>query len=103
MTQTHGDFLSSAGAIIIVVCTTGNVIDHNAQAFEHQARFARDVLKKVKESRVLAGVPVLVLLITDGAGRQAHEDGLKDIPALATSNSYSPEALEDTVRLIFGN
>lgn len=103
MTDTHADFLSSAGAVIIVVCSTENVVSHNSLAFTQQAKFARDILKKVQDNKTISDIPVIVLLITNGTARQTHEERLKDIPALFTCNNYTTSALENAVRVVFGN
>jgi hypothetical protein len=103
MTEYHADHLRFAGGIIVVICTTENVINHKAQAFELQAKFVRDIQSKVRENPDLANVPVIVLLITNGAGRQAHEAGLNDIPAIVTCNNYTTSALENAVRVMLGN
>lgn len=102
MTETHTDFLPSAGGIVIVICATENVISHNPQAFDQQAKFARDIRGKINENPALAGVPVIVLLITNGSGRQLHEDALKDVPALITCNNYTTSALANAVRVMLG-
>lgn len=103
MTQTHVDFLSTAGAIVIVICSTDNVINNNTRAFEQQAKFARDIMRNVNENNSLRDVPVVVLLISNGAGRQLHEGGLNDVPALVTCNNYTTSALANAVRVLFGN
>lgn len=102
MTETHTDFLPSCGAIIIVVCSAENVVSRNPRAYEQQARFARDLLRKKEENRDLDHVPAVVLLVTNGAGCRGHEDGLKDIPALVTCDSYTPSALHNAVGVLFG-
>lgn len=103
MTETHADFLSSAGAVMVVICAAENVVSNYSQAFEMQARFARDTIKKVTEDRTLVGVPVVVLLIASGTRRQAYEEALKDVPALFTCDNYSENALANAVRVIFGS
>jgi hypothetical protein len=102
MIEAHADFLPSAGAIIIVICTTENVMNYNPQAFRQQVKFARDIKSKVGENKSLAHVPVVVLLITNGTGRQQHEDELDDFPAVVTCNNYTTSALENAVRVMFG-
>ncbi|KAF2865581.1 hypothetical protein BDV95DRAFT_599565 [Massariosphaeria phaeospora] len=103
MTETHAGFLPASGVVIIVICSTENVTDHNAHAFEQQAKFARDVVKRSGESKHLSGVPLVLLLVTDGAASQFHRDGLSDFPALVTCNNYTTAALSNVVRAIFGN
>jgi hypothetical protein len=102
MTETHADFLSSAGAVIIVICTTENVLGFDAHAFQKQAQFARDIQQKANENKTLGGVPVALLLITNGNRRQSHEDGLKDFPAVFTCNNYTTSALANAVHVMFG-
>jgi len=102
MTETHADFLRSCGAIIIVVCSAENVTSGNPRAYEQQARFARDLLRKKEEDRDLDHVPAVVLLVTNGAGRRAHEDGLKDVEALVTCDSYTLSGLHRAVDVLFG-
>jgi hypothetical protein len=102
MTETHANFLRLAGAIVVVICTTENVVNYDPSAFEQQARFAYDVHTRVSEDKSLAAVPVIVLLITNGEARQQHEDGLRDFPALVTCNNYTTSALANAVRVMFG-
>jgi hypothetical protein len=102
MTETHTDFLPTSGAIVIVVCSTEDIISHNSKAFEQQTRFARNVAKKVEEGNSPEDAPVVLLLITNGAASQVHEDELRDFPALITCDNYTPRALQDFVQLIFG-
>lgn len=102
MTETHIDFLSTSGAVIIVVCSTENVINYNSQAFEQQIKFARNIAKKVEEIKSLDDTPVVLLLITNGAASQIHEDELTDFPALITCDNYTPDALKAIVHLVFG-
>ncbi|KAF2652432.1 hypothetical protein K491DRAFT_663784 [Lophiostoma macrostomum CBS 122681] len=103
MIEAHADFLPSAGAVIIVICTTENVTNHNPQAFQQQVKFARDIKSKVDENKSLSSVPVVVLLITNGTGRQQHENGLDGFPAIVTCNNYTTSSLENTVRVMFGS
>lgn len=88
---------------MVVVCAADNVVSTYPQAFEMQARFARDAVKKVSEDKSLVNVPVVVLLIASGAGRQAYGEALKDIPALFTCDNYTENALANAVRVIFGS
>jgi hypothetical protein len=103
MTETHAEFLSSAGAVMVVICAAENVVSNYPQAFEMQARFARGIVKRVADNRDLTNVPVVILLVASGAGRQAYEEALKDIPALFTCNGYTENALANAVRVIFGS
>ncbi|KAF2736806.1 hypothetical protein EJ04DRAFT_142200 [Polyplosphaeria fusca] len=103
MTDTHVDFLHSSGAILVVVCSTENVLSHDPKAFEEQRQFAQDISRKASQDKSLANVPVIILLITNGSGRQAHEEGLKDAPALVTCNNYTTAALANAVKVMFGN
>lgn len=102
MTDTHVDFLHSSGAILIVVCSTENVMAHDPKAFEQQKHFAQDIARKAGENRSLANVPVIILLITNGAGRQTHEEGLQDAPVLVTCNNYTTASLANAVKVMFG-
>ncbi|KAF2243439.1 hypothetical protein BU26DRAFT_437131 [Trematosphaeria pertusa] len=102
MTQTHTDFLPASGAIIIVICSTENVTMHNPQAFEQQVRFARDVVKKAEENKALPSVPVVLLLVSNGPSKSSHEAAVRDFPALVTANDYTPAALANAVRVMFG-
>lgn len=101
MTETHTDFLRSCGAIIIVICSAENVTSRIPRAYEQQVKFARDLLSRKEENRDLDHVPAVVLLVTNGAGQRAHEDGLKDIGALVTCDAYTPSALYDAVEVLF--
>jgi hypothetical protein len=101
MTDTHADFLPTSGAIVVVICSPQNVLSHDPRAYERQTQFAQDAMKKVAEDRSLAGVPLILLLISNGASRQTHEYGLKDFPTLVTLNDYSTAALTNAVRVLF--
>jgi hypothetical protein len=103
MTETHIDFLSSAGAVMAVVCAAENVVNNYPKAFDMQARFARDIAREVAGNRSLESVPVIVLLVANGADRQRHEDALKDMPALFTCNDYTESVLANAVSVIFGS
>ncbi|KAF1961179.1 hypothetical protein CC80DRAFT_500487 [Byssothecium circinans] len=102
MTETHADFLQTSGAIVIVICSTENVITHNSKAFDQQVNFSRETMAKVKENKSLAGVPVMLLLITNGTAKPNHEHGVLDFPALVTLDEYSPGALSNAVQVILG-
>ncbi|KAF2463627.1 uncharacterized protein BDR25DRAFT_107321 [Lindgomyces ingoldianus] len=102
ITPTHIDFLSSAGSVVVVVCTTENVTVQSTLGYDDQTKFARDITRKVQEDKTLTSVSLLLLLITNGAGSQVHEDGVREFPALITCSSYTPAALEDAARVIFG-
>lgn len=102
MTETHTDFLPASGAVVIVICSTENVMSHNPHAFNQQVTFARDAMKRVTENKSLAGVPVVLLLVTNGAAKATHEYGVSDFPALVTLNDYSTAALANAVRVMFG-
>ncbi|KAL5386601.1 hypothetical protein DPSP01_003969 [Paraphaeosphaeria sporulosa] len=101
MTETHADFLPTSGAIVVVICSSQNVLNHDSRAYEQQTRFAQDAMKRVVENRSLASIPVIVLLISSGIMRQTHEYGLKDFPTLVTLNDYSTAALTNAVRVLF--
>lgn len=102
MTETHADFLPTSGAIMIVICSTEDIISHNSQAFEQQMKFARNVAEMVEDGNSPEDAPVVLLLITNRAARQIHEDELRDFPALITCDDYTPNALQEVVQLIFG-
>lgn len=101
MTETHADFLPASGAIVVVICSSQNVLIHDSRAFERQARFAQDVMKRAEECAFLASVPVILLLVSNGPARQTHEYGIKDFPTLVTLNDYSTAALTNAVRVLF--
>ncbi|KAL1601609.1 hypothetical protein SLS60_006524 [Paraconiothyrium brasiliense] len=101
MTETHADFLPASGAIVVVICSSQNVLSYDARAYERQLRFAQGVMKRVAETKSLASVPVVVLLVSNGPARQTHEYGLKDFPTLVTLNDYSTAALTNAVRVLF--
>lgn len=102
MTETHADFLPSSGAIVIVICSPQNVLNHDYGAFERQAKFAQHVTKKITENQSLANVPVVLVLVSNGSARQAHEYGVKDFPTLVMLNDYSVAALTNAARVLFG-
>jgi len=98
----HADYLPSIGAIVVVICSTANVIQHNANAFQQQLTFARDIAVKVIGNKDLTDVPLVLLLITNGAARQTHLNGVQDFPALVTLDDYTTAALSNAVGTIFG-
>lgn len=101
MTETHADFLPASGAIVIVICSSQNVLSHDSRAYERQTRFAQDVMKRVAENPSLNNVPVVLLLISNGTAKQSHEYGLKDFPTLVTLDDYSTAALTNAVCVLF--
>jgi hypothetical protein len=101
MTEMHTDFLQSSGAIVVVICSPENVLAHNSKAFEQQLKFSKDVVAKIEENASLNGVPVVLLLVTNGVAESYHQHGVEDFPALVTLNEYSPAALENSVRALF--
>ncbi|KAF2016731.1 hypothetical protein BU24DRAFT_433570 [Aaosphaeria arxii CBS 175.79] len=103
MTETHVDFIPSAGAILIVICTTENIMSHNSRAFEQQRKFARDIQKKVEDKSGRSITPMILLLCTNGANKQTHQDGLSEFPALLTCTDYNTLALSNAVRVLFDN
>ena len=103
MTDTHADFLPSSGAILIVVCSTENVLSNDPKAYDQQKKFVKDIMQKAEHNNTLTNVHLVVLLISNGAGRLPHEEGLSDVPALITCNNYTTAALANAVRVIFGN
>ena len=102
MTETHADFLHASGAVVMVVCATDHVVAHNRSAFYQQAAFARDAMLAIKNKPSLIGVPVFVLLVSDGPARMAQESCLQHVgPALVTLDEYTPAALSNVVRAMF--
>ena len=102
MTETHEDFLPASGAIIIVVCSSQNVLSHNPRAHDQQTRFACEMMKKVARDQSLANVPIILLLVVNGSERPTYEYGVKEFPTLITLDDYSPAALTNVVRVLFG-
>lgn len=102
MTDTHADFLPTSGAIIVVVCSATNVLSYDPRAFERQTKFAQDVVRNVWEQKNMANVPVVLLLVSNGAARRDHEYSVKEFPTLVTLNEYSTAALSNAVRVMFG-
>jgi hypothetical protein len=102
MTELHSDFLSASGAVIIVVCATDNVISSNAQAFEQQVDFARDMWMKIGGISTIAGIPVILLLVSSDAAGRVYTDAMREFPALVTTNDYTISALANTVHVLFG-
>lgn len=101
MTETHADFIPTSGAIVVVICSSQNVLSHDSKAYEQQTRFAQEVTKRVEENRSLAIVPVVVLLVSNGPMKQTHEHGARNFPTLLTLNDYSTAALTNAVRVLF--
>jgi hypothetical protein len=102
MTELHADFLPASGAVVIVICVTANVLHYDAQAFERQLQFARDISKKIITTDTIAGIPVILLLADDNATGQAYATAMQDFPALVTINDYTTAALANAVRVLFG-
>jgi hypothetical protein len=102
MTSTHADFLPTSGAIVIVICSTENVVEHNPHAFQQQLTFAREIAGRIVVNKSLVDVPLILLLVTNGTARQSHEDGVRDFPALVTIDDYSTAALANAVGAMFG-
>jgi hypothetical protein len=97
-TDYHRPFVPQAGAIVVVVCVTRNVLDWDADALQPQVQFAEDVGDEIRANLpALVDVPLLILLVTDGPDQQTHVDALQDFPALVALDDYSAAAL-DTVR-----
>ncbi|KAI4914471.1 hypothetical protein J4E85_010534 [Alternaria conjuncta] len=103
MTEMHADFLPTSGAVIIVICATSNVISNHAQAFERQLKFARSISKKIPKSDTISGLPVILILIDDGAMGQSYVNTAYEFPALVTVNDYNTAALANAVHVLFGN
>lgn len=103
MTEMHGDFLPSSGAIVIVICVTAEGLTHNASAFEQQVRFARDVSRRIREDDCIPGIPVIMLLSDDDdVARQDYANAIDDFPAVVIIRDYTSTALTDSVRVLFG-
>ncbi|KAI4944296.1 hypothetical protein J4E91_008853 [Alternaria rosae] len=103
MTEMHADFLPTSGAVVIVICATANVISNHAQAFERQLKFGRGISKKIAKSDAIPGLPMILVLIDDGATGQAYVNAAYDFPALVTINDYTTAALVNAVHVLFGN
>jgi hypothetical protein len=102
MTEMHSDFLPASGAVVIVICVTDNVISGNARAFEQQIKFARDIWRKISETRAIARIPVILLLVSSDIAGRAYADAMQEFPALVTINDYTTTALANAVRVLFG-
>ena len=103
MTEMHADFLPTSGAVVIVICATANVISNRAQAFERQLKFARGISKEIAKSDATPELPMILILINDGATGQAYVNAAYDFPALVTINDYTTAALVNAVHVLFGN
>jgi hypothetical protein len=102
MTELHADFLPASGAVVVVICVTANVLHYNAEAFERQLQFARDIFKKITQTDTIAGIPIILLLADDDTTGQAYANAMPDFPALVTINDYTTAALANAVRVLFG-
>jgi len=102
MTQLHVDFLPASGAAIIVICVTDNVISSSPRAFEQQVSFARDIWRKIAETKSIAGIPAVMLLVSSDAAGRAYADAMQEFPALVMINDYTTAALVNAVRVLFG-
>ena len=101
MTETHVDFLSASGAILIVICSPDNVLEYDPGASDSQSRFAKNILKKVAEDPSLVNVPI-VLLVVSNSTKQLHEYGVDDFATLVSLTDYTADALTNAARLLFG-
>lgn len=101
MTELHSDFLPASGATVIVVCVTENVMCNNARAFEQQVDFARNIWRRIYETRAIAGIPAILLLVSSDTAGQAYADAMQEFPALVMVNNYTTSALADAVRVLF--
>jgi hypothetical protein len=102
MTETHADFLPASGAVVIVVCVTDNILSGNTRAFQEQLDFARSVWNKIWENESIAGIPVILLLVSDDTSGRAYVAAMQDCPALVTIDDYTSTALVNAVRVLFG-
>lgn len=103
MTDLHPYFLPTSGLVVVVICATENVLDHNPEAFERQLKFARSITNSVEKDTSMASVPVILLAIVGtGAKAAAYEKAVRDFPVLLTLDDYSPATLERGVQAIFG-
>lgn len=102
MTETHADFLSASGAIVIVICATDNVLEYDAGAFESQLRFAKNIMKKAAEDSSLVNVPIVLLLVSSGSAKQTQEYGVDEFATLVTLTEYTTDALTNAASLLFG-
>lgn len=101
-TETHADFLPTSGAVVVVICATPNVLGYHAQAFEKQLQFARGIAREIKENDSVAGIPMVVLIVSDDATGKAYVNAAADVPALVTVGDYTAAALSNAVRVLFG-
>ena len=102
MTETHAGFLPASGAVVIVICVKSNVLSSNAHAFEQQLRFARDISRHINEDHSTVGIPLVLLLVNDDTAGQTYANALYEFPALVASYEYTPAALTNAVRVLFG-
>ena len=102
MTEWHADFLPASGAAVIVICVTDNVISSSPRAFEQQVNFARDIWRKIAETKSIAGIPAVMLLVSSDAAGRAYADAMQEFPALVMINDYTTAALANAVRVLFG-
>lgn len=103
MTSTHVDFLRSAGSVVVVVCSTEQLASQDQYGYNDQTKFAKDVAQRIEQERLLTTVPLILLLITNGQAGQLRQDGVKEFPAVITCADYTPAALEDVARVMFGS
>jgi hypothetical protein len=103
MTELHSDFLPASGAVVIVICVTDNIIHSNARAFEQQLSFARDVWRNLYETKAIAGIPAILLLVSNDANERTYVEAMRDFPALVTLNDYTTSALANAVHVLFGS
>ncbi|KAF2202315.1 hypothetical protein GQ43DRAFT_430874 [Delitschia confertaspora ATCC 74209] len=102
LTQTHLDFLRSAGSVIMVVCAMEYLSSQDMYGYSDQTQFAQDITRQIEQDRSLVSVPILLLLITNSQGNLLHQDGVKDFPAVISCTDYTPAALEEVARVMFG-
>jgi hypothetical protein len=103
MTELHADFLPASGAVVVVICVTDNIISTNARAFEQQLSFARDVWRNLYDTKAIAGIPAILLLVSNEVTERAYVEAMREFPALVTINDYTTSALANAVHVLFGS
>lgn len=102
MTELHPYFLPASGVVMIVICATENVLGHNANAFELQLQFARNITSKLEKDASMATVPLVLLVICGTTKLATYEHAVRDFPALITTDDYTPPTLERAARVLVG-
>lgn len=101
LTTFHADFLPTSGAVMVVICSTDNVVQTCSDAFQRQLEFAQKIADKIRANPDMYDVPLVLLLVANGANNAAHLACVGQFPVLVTIDDYSPPTLSNAVKDLF--